>query len=35
MVILAAVKFNFWIGMASASALIFGAAFSFWLFKRV
>ena len=35
MVILAAVKFNFWIGMASASALIFGAAYTLWMFKRV
>jgi len=35
MVILAAVKFNFWVGMAAASALIFGAAYSLWMFKRV
>ena len=35
MVILAAVKFNFWIGLASASALIFGAAYTLWMFKRV
>jgi len=35
MVILAAVKANFWIGMAAASALIFGAAYSLWMFKRV
>jgi NADH-quinone oxidoreductase subunit M len=35
MVILAAVKVNFWIGMAAASALIFGAAYSLWMFKRV
>ena len=35
MVILGAVKFNFWIGMAAASALIFGAAYSLWMFKRV
>ncbi|MEY4735914.1 MAG: hypothetical protein RL302_233 [Pseudomonadota bacterium] len=35
MVILAAVKFNFWIGFASASALIFGAAYTLWMFKRV
>jgi NADH-quinone oxidoreductase subunit M len=35
MVILAAVKFNFWIGMASASALIFGAAYTLWMFKRI
>jgi NADH-quinone oxidoreductase subunit M len=35
MVILGAVKFNFWIGMAAASALIFGAAYTLWMFKRV
>jgi NADH-quinone oxidoreductase subunit M len=35
MVILAAVKANFWIGMASATALIFGAAYTLWMFKRV
>ncbi len=35
MVILGAVKFNFWIGFASASALIFGAAYTLWMFKRV
>jgi NADH-quinone oxidoreductase subunit M len=35
MVILAAVKVNFWVGMAAASALIFGAAYSLWMFKRV
>ena len=35
MVILGAIKFNFWIGFASASALIFGAAYTLWMFKRV
>jgi len=35
MVILGSVKVNFWIGMAAASALIFGAAYSLWMFKRV
>ncbi len=35
MVILGGVKVNFWIGMAAASALIFGAAYSLWMFKRV
>ena len=35
MVILGAVKFNFWIGAASATALIFGAAYTLWMFKRV
>ncbi|MDZ7937333.1 MAG: NADH-quinone oxidoreductase subunit M [Rhodoferax sp.] len=35
MVILGAIKFNFWIGFAAASALIFGAAYTLWMFKRV
>ncbi|MEJ2804267.1 NADH dehydrogenase subunit M [Comamonas sp. BIGb0124] len=35
MVILAAVKYNFWIGMAAATALIFGAGYTLWMFKRV
>ena len=35
MVILATVKFNFWIGMATATAIIWGAAYSLWMFKRV
>ncbi len=35
MVILAAVKFNFWIGLLAASALIFGAAYTLWMVKRV
>ncbi|MDD2923843.1 NADH-quinone oxidoreductase subunit M [Rhodoferax sp.] len=35
MVILGAVKVNFWVGMGAASALIFGAAYSLWMFKRV
>lgn len=35
MVMLAAVKFNFWVGMGTASALIWGAAYSLWMFKRV
>ena len=35
MVILGAVKFNFWIGLLSASALIFGAAYTLWMYKRV
>jgi NADH-quinone oxidoreductase subunit M len=26
---------NFWIGLAAASALIFGAAYTLWMFKRV
>ena len=35
MVILGAVKANFWIGLAAAAALIFGAAYTLWMFKRV
>ncbi|MGN6390421.1 MAG: NADH-quinone oxidoreductase subunit M [Burkholderiaceae bacterium] len=35
MVILASVKFNFWIGLLAATALILGAAYSLWLVKRV
>jgi NADH-quinone oxidoreductase subunit M len=35
MVILAAVKFNFWLGMLAASALVFGAAYTLWMVKRV
>ncbi len=35
MVILGAVKFNFWIGFGAATALIFGAAYTLWMFKRV
>jgi NADH-quinone oxidoreductase subunit M len=35
MVILAAVQFNFWIGLAASSALIFGAAYTLWMVKRV
>ena len=35
MVILGAVQYNFWIGMAAATALIFGAAYTLWMFKRV
>ena len=35
MVILGAVKFNFWIGLGSATALVFGAAYTLWMYKRV
>jgi NADH-quinone oxidoreductase subunit M len=35
MVILAAIKFNFWIGAGAATTLIFGAAYTLWMFKRV
>jgi NADH-quinone oxidoreductase subunit M len=35
MVILGAVKFNFWVGLLAATALIFGAAYTLWMYKRV
>jgi len=35
LVILAAVKVNFWIGFAAAIALILGAAYTLWMYKRV
>jgi NADH-quinone oxidoreductase subunit M len=35
MVILAAVKFNFWVGFLAATTLIFGAAYTLWMTKRV
>ncbi len=35
MVILGAVKVNFWLGALAASALVFGAAYTLWMFKRV
>ncbi len=35
MVILGATKFNFWIGVLAATALILGAAYTLWMYKRV
>ena len=35
MVVLGAVKFNFWIGFAAATTLILGAAYTLWMVKRV
>ena len=35
MVILAAVKVNFWIGLAAATTMIVGAAYTLWMYKRV
>lgn len=35
MVILGAIQYNFWIGALAASALIFGAAYTLWMYKRV
>ncbi len=35
MVILGTVKLNFWLAMLAATALIFGAAYTLWMVKRV
>ena len=35
MVILGAVKFNFWLAAIAATALISGAAYTLWMVKRV
>jgi NADH-quinone oxidoreductase subunit M len=35
MVILGAVKANFWLGLAAATALILGASYTLWMYKRV
>jgi len=35
MVILGAVKANFWLGFGASTALIFGAAYTLWMYKRV
>jgi NADH-quinone oxidoreductase subunit M len=35
MVILGAVQMNFWIGLLAATTLIFGAAYTLWMVKRV
>ena len=35
MVILASVRTNFWLGLLLATALISGAGYSLWMFKRV
>ena len=35
MVILASVKFNFWVAFAAATTLILGAAYTLWMYKRV
>jgi len=35
MVILAAVKVNFWLGAAAATIMIVGAAYTLWMYKRV
>jgi NADH-quinone oxidoreductase subunit M len=35
MVILAAVKFNFWVAFFAATTMIVGAAYTLWMYKRV
>lgn len=35
MVVLGAVKFNFWIAFGAATTLILGAAYTLWMYKRV
>ena len=35
MVILAAVKANFWLGFLAAMTMILGAAYTLWMYKRV
>ena len=35
MVILGAVKYNFWVAFAAASSMIMGAAYTLWMYKRV
>ena len=35
MVIMGAMKFNFWIALIAATTLIFGAAYTLWMYKRV
>ena len=35
MVILGAVQFNFWIGLGAATALVLGASYTLWMYKRV
>src|SRR5690606_38178148 len=35
LVILGAVQFDFWVALAAASTLIWGAAYSLWMYKRV
>jgi NADH-quinone oxidoreductase subunit M len=35
MVVMGAIKVNFWYAFAAASTLIFGAAYTLWMYKRV
>jgi NADH-quinone oxidoreductase subunit M len=34
-VILGAVQFNFWVAALASTTLVFGAAYSLWMYKRV
>ncbi|MBN8440541.1 MAG: NADH-quinone oxidoreductase subunit M [Thauera sp.] len=35
MIVLGAVKYNFWVAFAAATTLILGAAYTLWMYKRV
>ncbi len=35
MVIMGSVQYNFWVGVLAATALIFGAGYTLWMYKRV
>ena len=35
MVIMGAMRFNFWIALVAATTLVFGAAYTLWMYKRV
>ncbi len=35
MVALAAIKYNFWVGLLAATTLVLGAAYTLWMYKRV
>jgi NADH-quinone oxidoreductase subunit M len=35
LVIMGAMKFNFWIALLAATTLVFGAAYTLWMYKRV
>src|SRR4029079_2209750 len=35
MVILAAIKANFWLGFLAATIMVLGAAYTLWMYKRV
>ncbi|QJY32547.1 NADH-quinone oxidoreductase subunit M [Diaphorobacter sp. JS3050] len=35
MVIIGAVKFDFWVGLGAATSLILGASYTLWMYKRV